>query len=589
MKRKFTLLMMAAAGAVSMNAQVMLNESFTSPFTPTASGWTEQNNSVPLGTGTWFQGNGTVIPAYSGGVNDYYACNFQSQGNTSGGISNFLITPTVNLTNGGVLQFATRTETNPAQFPDRLQVLYSYGTGTGAIGAGTTAVGTFTGQITTINPSLTTTGYPGNWTVYSMTLSGITGTLPGRFAFRYWVDDGGLNGTNSDYIGIDDVMYTFPCAPPTVVLSQTVGNICSGQTFTTNATGATSYTWAPGGQTTSSISVTPSTTTIYTVTGVLAGCPATKTVAVNVTASPTVAVNNATICSGVAATLQASGAGTWSWQPGGQTTSSIAVSPTVNTTYTVIGNNGTCSQTKTVSVTISSSLGVVVVASQNTICSGQSTTLSASGAQSYSWSTGATTSSIVVSPGTSTAYVVGGLIPPTCVGTNTVNITVNASPNVSVSSSNSIACVGTTVTLTGSGAVNYTWAVTGGSATANPVSLGTGTASGVISVSLTGQAINGCSGMTVFNQTVSTCVGIEEANNSNVQISVYPNPFTTELSLGGFSGKVEVYNTLGQVVISTSVKEAEAVNTAALPKGVYIVKAYNAEGTAVKTVRVIKN
>jgi hypothetical protein len=568
----------------------MLNESFIAPFTPTSAGWYQQNNSVPLGTGTWFQGNGTVFPTYSGGPNDYYAVNFNSAGSsTQAGISNFLITPTVSLTNGGVLQFATRTVTNPAQFPDRLQVLYSYGTGTGAIGAGTAAVGTFTGQIITIDSSLTFTDYPGNWTVYSSTLSGITGTLPGRFAFRYWVDNAGPSGINSNYVGIDDVIYNFPCPAPIIALSPTVGNICTGQTFTVSAAGAVSYSWAPEGQTTSSISVSPSTTVIYTVTGVTAGCPAAQTIAVNVTASPTVSVNNPTICSGVTATLQASGAVSYSWQPGGQITSSIAVTPTANTVYTVIGVNGICSQTQTANVTLSSSLGLIVSASQNTICSGKSITLTASGAQSYSWSTGSANSSIVVSPGTSTSYVVAGLITPTCTGSNSISITVNPTPTLNVFSSDSVACINNTVTLTGSGAAAYTWTFTGGNATVNPVSLSTGTASGVISVSVAGQSIDGCTATAVFSQTVRTCVGLEEESSSNVQITVYPNPFVMELNLSGFSGTVEICNALGQVVISASVKESEAVNTATLPKGVYIVKAYNSEGTVVKTVRVIRN
>jgi hypothetical protein len=590
MKGKFALLIMVLACAASINAQVMLSEGFTAPFTPSTSGWYEQNNSMPLGTGTWFQGNGTVFPAYNGSSSDYYAVNFNSAGSgTQAGISNFLITPTVSLTNGGVLQFATRTITNPAQFPDRLQVLYSIGTGTGAIGAGTTATGTFTGQITTIDSSLTSTGYPASWSVYSATLSGITGTVPGRFAFRYWVDSAGPSGINSNYIGIDNVIYNFPCPAPTIALSQTVGNICSGQTFTTSASGAASYSWAPGGQTTSSISVSPSTTVIYTITGVTANCPATQTIAVNVTASPTVAANNATICSGVTATLHASGASTYSWQPGGQTTSSIAVSPTVNATYTVTGSNGNCQQTQTVSVTLSSSLGVIVSPSQDTICSGQSVTITASGAQSYSWSTGDSTSVIIISPGTSANYIVNGLIPPACTGTSAINITVNPTPTLTVLSSDSIACINTTVTLTGSGAASYTWNFAGGSATVNPASLGTGASSGVLSISLTGQAIGGCTSTAVYSQTVRTCVGLEEESNPNVQVTIYPNPFTTELNLRGFSGNIQIYNALGQVVISALVRENESVSTASLPKGLYTVKACNAEGTIVKIVRVIRN
>ena len=57
----------------------------------------------------------------------------------------------------------------------------------------------------------------------------------------------------------------------------------------------------------------------------------------------------------------------------------------------------------------------------------------------------------------------------------------------------------------------------------------------------------------------------------------------------GFSGNVEFFNLIGQMVVKVSVTETESINTASLSKGVYIVKAINAEGIMVKTLRVIKN
>ena len=41
-----------------------------------------------------------------------------------------------------------------------------------------------------------------------MTLSGIGPTTTGRFAFRYFVTDAGLFGTNSLFIGLDTVEYS---------------------------------------------------------------------------------------------------------------------------------------------------------------------------------------------------------------------------------------------------------------------------------------------------------------------------------------------------------------------------------------------
>jgi hypothetical protein len=208
MKQKFTLLFALTICILGANAQtIQLNQGFTSTFNPAANGWIVQNNSVPTGTTTWLQGSSNIFTAQVGGQSDYYACSYTSQGSTSGGISNFLITPTLSLANGATFKFATRTVATPS-FPDRMQVLMSQGTGTGAIGSGTAAVGTFNTLCFDINPSLTTTGYPTGWTVYTYTVTGISGVQPGRFAFRYFVSDGGPNGSNSDFIGIDEVVFT---------------------------------------------------------------------------------------------------------------------------------------------------------------------------------------------------------------------------------------------------------------------------------------------------------------------------------------------------------------------------------------------
>ncbi len=108
---------------------------------------------------------------------------------------------------------------------------------------------------------------------------------------------------------------------------------------------------------------------------------------------------------------------------------------------------------------------------------------------------------------------------------------------------------------------------------------------------LKGQAINGCNSPTLsVPVTVTNCgVGIPNNSLNFSEVAVYPNPFTSELKVSGFSGNVEVFNTLGQVVIKATVSETDVINTASLPKGVYIVKAFNAEGTTIKTIRVIKN
>jgi hypothetical protein len=109
------------------------------------------------------------------------------------------------------MTFYTRTVDVP-QFPDRLQVRMS--TSGISTNVGTTAyeVGDFSVLMLDINPNLTTVGYPSVWTQFTVTVNGVASPTTGRLAFRYFVPNGGVNFSNGDYIGIDQV--SFFCTPP---------------------------------------------------------------------------------------------------------------------------------------------------------------------------------------------------------------------------------------------------------------------------------------------------------------------------------------------------------------------------------------
>ena len=196
---------------------------------------------------------------------------------------------------------------------------------------------------------------------------------------------------------------------PTVNISTGSSSVCSGNSIILNASGANSYLWNTSA-TTSSISVSPSSTTIYTVTGTTLSCSDTKTISISVTASPTISIANtaSVICAGGSATLSIIGsAGSYSWNTG-PTTQTISVSPTANTTYTAVGFNGSCYGLATTSISISSSITVIASSSSPSICVGQSATLTANGASSYTWNTGSNATSIIVSPTISASYSVAG-------------------------------------------------------------------------------------------------------------------------------------------------------------------------------------
>jgi hypothetical protein len=144
---------------------------------------------------------------------------------------------------------------------------------------------------------------------------------------------------------------------PTVSVSPSNTTTICGSSTTLTASGATTYTWNTG-PTTTTISINPTSTTNYTVTGASNSCTARATATVNVSPiSITITPSAPTICEGLAQTLTASGANTYSWSTSA-TTASVSVSPTVTTTYAVTGTNTTttCANTQTVSVAVTSTV-----------------------------------------------------------------------------------------------------------------------------------------------------------------------------------------------------------------------------------------
>jgi gliding motility-associated-like protein len=131
-------------------------------------------------------------------------------------------------------------------------------------------------------------------------------------------------------------------------------SICAGNSGTITATpdiaGGT-FLWSSGGETTASITVTPNSTSNYSVVYTLNGCTSVSTsTTVTVNPTPTVAVNSASICQNQTATLTASpsvSGGTFLWNPNGETTNAISVSPMVTTNYTVIYTLNGCSSSAT--------------------------------------------------------------------------------------------------------------------------------------------------------------------------------------------------------------------------------------------------
>lgn len=299
--------------------------------------------------------------------------------------------------------------------------------------------------------------------------------------------------------------------PSTTINSGNPVSVCNTQSVTLSATGANTYLWNTGSSS-ASINVSPTTNTSYTVTGTntSTGCTATATVNVTVLSQPTISVNSPTICSGQTATLTSNGAATtssYTWSNGTNSTNTINVSPSGNTSYTVTGTaaNG-CTNTAVANVIVNPSPTITV--NSPAICNGQSAALTSGGAastSSYTWSTGAVnTNTVFVSPTSTTSYTVTGTAANSCTNTAVATVTVNPLPTITVNSPS--ICDGQTATLTSGGAASvasYSWST--GTSGINTISV---SPTANTSYTVTGTGANSCTNTAVATVTVNTLPSI---------------------------------------------------------------------------------
>jgi gliding motility-associated-like protein len=303
-------------------------------------------------------------------------------------------------------------------------------------------IGSLNNSSVTVNPSVTTT--------YSVSGEGCSGVISNTI----------------EVVVVNSI---------SISSSATQTLLCPGHTSTLTASGANSYTWSPGtglSSTNGSVTVaSPLTFQSYTVTGLTGTCTHTSVLNINVSESPsyTVTANPLSICAGQSAVLTATanGVSSYTWNTGA-TQYSLTVNPSFTTTYTVTGNSN-CPGQGVVTVTVNQL--PIINLNAGTICANETFTLSATGANSYTWSTGANQNSATVSPTSTTVYSVTGVNTAGCVNSQSTTITVNK-PVASFSGmSNATEIVGTTLSLqnTSSGAGSIAWETCFGSVSSSSV------------------------------------------------------------------------------------------------------------------------
>ena len=334
-----------------------------------------------------------------------------------------------------------------------------------------------------------------------------------------------------------------------VAVSVTTGNatICDNTTaaLTANATSSgsiSSYSWSTGGNGTD-ITVNAAGTYTVSVTDEF-NCTAEGSIDIEIKASPTAAISgNAYLCTGNSTTLTAQGGVGYVWSTGA-TTPMITVSEVGSYSVIARASNG-CTDTTYVNV---AEFNDVIITGNNTICAGESTTLTVSEGSSYLWSTGATTQSInVTSEGLYSVTVTYSQ----CEANTSVYVTVNALPTPAITGVTAI-CGGASTTLTATGGTEYAWS---NGATTPSIEVST---SGNYRVTVTNA--NGCA--------ASASTSVVSAPNPSVQITGNTTACAgTQITLTATGG--------------TEYSWSNSANTATInptQSGTYTVTAYNALG-----------
>ncbi len=377
----------------------------------------------------------------------------------------------------------------------------------------------------------------------------------------YYVLVTGYSTANAFNISISQTVVAQP------IINVSASSVCVGTSVALSATGVTSFTWSPGGSTSSSLLVNPIATTVYTLTGADAsGCVNSSTQSIVVNPLPLVSVNNGTICSGNTFTMIPNGASTYVYSSG-----SNVVNPTLSNSYTVTGTDANgCIGTAISLVTVNASPMISV--NSGSVCSGDNFTVTPSGASTYSYSTG----SNIIRPSVTMTFTVTGTDVNGCdnlIGT-IGSVTVNPLPLVSSIASPTILCndgsTGPSILTASTSAVTYTWSNGANTMTTSV----TPTLTTTYTLAVTN--IEGCSDEAYITIIVNDCSGLKEIQNNDVL--VYPNPtkdILTILMTSRFkqTARIELYDSMGKLVIKENLlNESNVINVSNIENGMYFYK-----------------
>lgn len=388
---------------------------------------------------------------------------------------------------------------------------------------------------------------------------------------------------------------------PTLCTTASVSNSMSQRPNISFLQPATiSYSWSPAIELSATNIANPvanvSSTRTYTVEGTFGGCMTYDTVQIFIKPTPTPNLGNDSLYCNLPVILQANTtANSYLWNNGSVSSGLNVTSP--GKYWVRATNTNGCTNSDTVVVTLGS-LPIVTLGPDTAFCQGNAINLYAGSGSgnTYSWSTGASSSSIAVSSTGTYSVVVTNSIG--CQASDVVNVTSKPKPSVSlVFGGVKTFCASDDISriLTEGSPANGTYIGAGVTTTLsnsyfNPDLAGQG--QHIIIYNYNGP--NGCSNIAKDTMVVNACVGIEELSSS-VSLNVIPNPssgvFVLEINSDSFiDGKITITSIDGKLVyadlIAVNGSITKSVDITGLADGIYYLKLETKD--AVKTFKVLK-
>lgn len=355
----------------------------------------------------------------------------------------------------------------------------------------------------------------------------------------------------------------------TPAFTNTNTNACAGMAFSLTANPAGGSFFGTG--VTFNTFTSPTTSTGTYVVYYTNGCVNAASLSINVLPQPTVAFTNSVInvCNGSSVTL--------SGTPPGGVFSGVGITGNIFNSlltglgykyayYTFTDING-CSNTAT-AVTAVTEPTINISKNIPVSCPGESVTLVASGASTYTWDSGSNSPSITVQPTVTTSYSVIGTSSLSCDKSAAITVSVSPPQTLTVTSSNSVICAGDTLTLYLAGGNGYI--IEGGSIWLMTTS---SQEKFVLNTSTNFTITSSCS-KTYFTQAVTSCVGIVELNDKENHFQIFPNPNNGEFEIKGLKEEtIFISNELGQLISTKNLTQENnySVKLSDLQSGIYFV------------------